>query len=53
MHAPRDGWTEAGALDLLAQGYRVESVAARTGYAAAWLRVHQRRLERGAARARS
>lgn len=46
MHSPRDGWTEADALSLLEQGYSVESVAARTGYAAAWLHVQNRRRQR-------
>lgn len=46
MHSPRDGWTEADALSLLEQGYSVESVATRTGYAAAWLHVQHRRTQR-------
>ncbi|WP_299039805.1 hypothetical protein [uncultured Pseudokineococcus sp.] len=46
MHSPRDGWTEADAVSLLEQGYSVESVANRTGYAAAWLHVQHRRARR-------
>lgn len=46
MNSPRAGWTEEDALSLLEQGYFEESVASRTGYATAWLRVQNRRRQR-------
>lgn len=39
MNAPRDGWTEAEALEMLRAGYEIEHVSERTGFAVRWLRA--------------